>query len=76
MFLTLTGKSVHGANVNERSKELQIVLDKYIKRPDGVVTAPKVDLPGCFLSDESVYAKASMSKKEDKFNALWNGEIP
>lgn len=33
-FLTLTGKAIHGADVNERSKQLQSVLDKYMKRPD------------------------------------------
>lgn len=27
-FLTLTGKAIHGTDVNERSKELQTVLDK------------------------------------------------
>ena len=38
-FLTLTGKSVHGADVNERSMQLQVVLDKYMKRADSDVTA-------------------------------------
>lgn len=47
-----------------------------MKRPDGDVTTPVVAAPGSFLSDESVYAKASKSKQTDKFNALWNGEIP
>ena len=75
-FLTLTGKAIHGADVNERSKQLQVVLDKYMKRPDGDVATPIVVAPGSFLSDESVYAKVSKSKQADKFNALWNGEIP
>lgn len=75
-FLTLTGKAIHGADVNERSEQLQRVLDKYMKRPNAEVTAPVVDAPGSFLSDESVYAKVSKSKQADKFNALWNGEIP
>ena len=47
-----------------------------MKRPDADVTVSVVDAPGSFLSDESVYAKASKSKQADKFNALWNGEIP
>lgn len=75
-FLTLTGKAIHGADVNERSKQLQVVLDKYMKRPDGDVVTPIVVAPGSFLSDESAYAKVSKSKQADKFNALWNGEIP
>ena len=43
-----------------------------MKRPEGDVTAPTVVAPDSFLSDESVYAKASKSKQADKFNALWN----
>lgn len=75
-FLTLTGKAIQDADVNERRQRLQVVLDKYMKRPNGDVTAPTVVAPGSYLSDESVYAKASKSKQADKFNALWNGEIP
>lgn len=51
-------------------------MNKYIKKTDGDVTTPVVAAPGSFLSDESVYAKASKSKQADKFNALWNVEIP
>lgn len=47
-----------------------------MKRPDGDVTALTVVAPGSYISDERVYAKASKSKQADKFNALWNGEIP
>lgn len=54
-FLTLTGKAIHGTDVNERNKELQTVLDKYMKRPDGDVTATTLTAPGSYLSDESVY---------------------
>ena len=75
-FLTLTGKAIHGTDVNNRSKELQTVLDRYMKRPDADVTDSTVDAPGSYLSDESVYNKASKSKQGEKFNALWNGEIP
>ena len=48
-------------SVNERSEQLQVVLDKYMKRPDADVTDSVVDAFGSFLSDESVYAKASKS---------------
>ena len=64
-FLTMTGKAIHGADVNERSKELQIVLDRYMKRPNADVTASRVDAPGSFLSDESVYTKVSKSKQSE-----------
>lgn len=75
-FLTLTGKAIHGTDVNERSKELQTVLEKYMKRPNAEATDSTVAAPGSYLSDESVYTKASKSKQGEKFNALWNGEIP
>lgn len=65
-FLTLTGKAIHGADVNERSKQLQVVFDRYMKRPDGDVATPIVVAPGSFLSDESVYAKVSKSKQYSK----------
>lgn len=62
-FLTLTGKAIHGTDVNKHSKELQTVLEKYMKRPNAEATTPTVDTPGSYLSDESVYTKASKSKQ-------------
>ena len=75
-FLTLTGKAIHGTDVNNRSKELQTVLDRHMKRPDADTNTPTIDAPGSYLSDESVYTKASKSKQGDKFNALWNAKYP
>lgn len=75
-FLTLTGKAIHGTDAFERSTELQIVLDKYMKRPDAEVSIPTIEAPGSYLSDESIYTKVSTSNQADKFNALWAGEIP
>lgn len=75
-FLTLTGKSIHGTDVCERISQLQIVLDKYMKRPDADTNTSTIDAPGSYLSDESVYTKTSKSKQGVKFNVLWNGEIP
>lgn len=75
-FLTLTGKAIHGTDVCERSSQLQVVLDRYMRRPDADVTVQAVTAPGRYLSDESVYTKASKSKQAEKFTALWNGEIP
>lgn len=48
-FLTLTGKAIHGTDVCERSSQLQIVLDRYMKRPDGDVTATTLTAPGSYL---------------------------
>ncbi|MBF1050220.1 phage NrS-1 polymerase family protein [Peptostreptococcus sp.] len=75
-FLTLTGKAIYDADICERNSELQVVLDKYMKRSDADTASPIVDAPSSFLSDESVYTKASKSKPAEKFNALLNGKIP
>jgi len=47
-----------------------------MKRPNTDETAPTVGTPGSYLSDESVYNKASRSNPADKFNVLWTGENP
>lgn len=62
-FLTLTGKAITDIDVSERDAELQIVLDKYMKRPDADVSIPTVEAPGSYLSDESIYTKASTSNQ-------------
>lgn len=46
-----------------------------MKRTNVDITVPIVDAPCSFLSDESVYSKASKSNHAYKFNALCNGEI-
>lgn len=75
-FLTLTGNAIHGSEVSARDAELQLVPDKHMKRSDADTAKSAVQAPGSYLSDESVYSKASSSKQSEKFSALWNGEIP
>ena len=75
-FLTLTGRKLCGDLSADKSKELQIILDKYMSRQTHKVDIIKSKQVGSFLSDESVYTKASLSKQGTKFDALWNGEIP
>ena len=53
-----------------------MILDRYMKRPEADTNTPTVDAPGSYLSYENVYTKASKSKQGEKFNALWNVEIP
>lgn len=51
-------------------------LDADMKRMSLPTASYTISTPGSFLSDDSVIVKASRSKQGDKFNALWNGEIP
>lgn len=71
-FVTLTGNVIRKRDVEERSEQLMSIIEKYMVRPAGKKT-PVSAIPGSYLSDESVIAKASGSRKGDKFKALWNG---
>ena len=73
-FVTVTGNHIRGSGLEERSEALAEVLDKYMKKADKPKTA--LITPGSYLSDESVLEKATSSKQADKFNALWNGQLP
>ena len=72
-FLTLTGDAINDLDVNDCSKALQVVLDKYMVRP--TVSVPTVIPPGSYLSDDSVIAKMLSSKNADNVQALWDGQI-
>lgn len=72
-FLTLTGNAIGNKDVEERSGEIQNVLDAYMLRP--VATKPKTSVPHMsYLSDEEIVQKASKAVNADKFIPLWNGD--
>ncbi len=70
-FVTLTGNVIRSTEVAERSTEIVEVLEKYMVKP--TPKTAQITVPGSYLSDESVIAKAGSSKQAEKFNALWNG---
>lgn len=72
-FVTATGNVLIDRNIENRSEALLLVLEKYMVKPIQVYTR-REDIPGSFLSDESVVAKASASKQGEKFSALWYGD--
>lgn len=74
-FVTLTGNTIRGTEVAERTQALMTVLEKYMVRP-APQKKEKTDAPGSYLSDASVIAKATMSKQGEKFKSLWAGNIP
>lgn len=74
-FLTITGSVLRDVPVRECAKELKAVLEKYMVRPVHAKKKRTV-VPGSYLSDESVLAKAAAAKNGAAFTALWNGGDP
>lgn len=72
-FVTATGNVLIDREVEDRTEALLFVLEKYMVKPTQLYTCCE-DVPGSFLSDESVIAKASASKQGEKFSALWYGD--
>ena len=68
-FLTLTGNAIRNKDVMERSNELQILLDKYMVRPDAEMSKTPLEVLGSVLTDVcrhtycSNQAKAGMNPK-------------
>ena len=75
-FCTLTGNAIRNCGVEERSGQLGIVLETYMLRPIPKEKDREQDIPGSYLSDDSVVRLASDSRQGRKFKSLWSGEIP
>ena len=73
---TITGNAIREVEVAERGAELTVIMDKYMLRPTPMKEYSSEDVPGSYLSDESVIEKAANSKQGEKFQSLWNGDIP
>ena len=74
-FVTLTGNTIRESDLVDRGSELVDVLEKYMVKPVQLQLV-KQDVPGSYLSDESVIAKALASKQGEKFRSLWEGNLP
>ena len=74
-YLTMTGNVICDKPPMERNVELQQLLDTYMKRQE-VEKKNETKAPGSYLADESVIAHIRASKQADKFEPLWEGEIP
>ena len=67
---------IRNRGVEERSTEIGEILEIYMLRPISKKKNDVQDIPGSYLSDDSVVRLASDSRQGEKFKALWNGEIP
>ena len=77
-FLTVTGNSQTWGGIRpieERTEELQTVLDRYMvrpqKSPQEIIRTPET--PVC-LSDEEIITRAQNARNGAVFAALWNGD--
>lgn len=73
-FVTFTGNTISGSDIEERTEATSEVLEQYMRKPEK--QAAKISAPGSYLSDESVLSKVSSSKQAEKFHALWSGQVP
>ena len=73
-FVTVTGNAISGTGIEDRTEALAEILEKYMVRPGKSVS--HASAPGSYLSDDSVLTKISAYKQAEKFNSLWNGNIP
>lgn len=78
-FLTVTGNSdpwVGPFPICERAEALQIILDRYMVRPQKAVpAATRVPQAPLDLSDAEIIAKAHNARNGAAFAALWNGDF-
>ncbi|WP_341302430.1 phage/plasmid primase, P4 family [Lysinibacillus sp. FSL H8-0500] len=72
-FVTVTGNVFASGDVPEKSEDLQMVLDKYMLRPNPVKQLPDIESQS-YLSDKSVIEKAVKSANGERFKALWQGD--
>mgnify|MGYP000952643638 FL=1 len=72
-FVTLTGNTIHQTEPAYRDEELQLALDRYMKRDE--LSSPQRTVPCSYLEDESVIRKAQKSRQKAKFLKLWQGNI-
>lgn len=71
-FVTLTGNRLNGRDVAIRDSQIALVMNKYMRRTS--VNNTTVKVPGSYLDDANVIAKAARSNGE-KFSRLWKGDI-
>lgn len=75
-YVTVTGNVILANEYDNRTKELQSILDKYMKREQHKdISDINHCQSSCCLSDDEILKKARNAKNGAKFNALYNGEF-
>lgn len=77
-YVTVTGNPCAAFDFGDRSKELQMVLDRYMRRADvspGTTARNAINAGNSDLSTDELLRKAFASRNGDTFHRLWNGDI-
>ena len=73
-FVTLTGDVFREGGLPDKSRELQMILNQYMKRPTVESEHEPIE-PHSYLQDDEVIAKASACASGAKFRALYAGDL-
>lgn len=73
-YLTVTGNEILHRQIADKSEQLQIILDKYMKRPEKPKAAARTPQP-VSLDDAELLELAARSKSGEKFKQLWSGDM-
>ena len=74
-YLTVTGNTLNMRDMQDRTDRLQIILDKYMKRPQTTQTAAPMPGSPADISDRELLDKAMNAKNGAQFKSLWEGSI-
>ena len=79
-YLTVTGNTMRSSDLVDRSKELQLVLDRYMKRKqpadaDAWQYTRVTSSAAAELTDSELLDIAMNARNGSTFSALWNGDI-
>ena len=73
-FIATTGDTLHDFDIEERTEELQELLEEVMLRPKAKREKKKSEEPpGSYLSDETIMEKIFSAANGKKAEALWNG---
>ena len=73
-FLTVTGNVYRSGDMIVTAEQLYAVLDRFMQRPESVLTPAIVPEGGSILTDAEVMKKAAAAENGDKFMQLYLGE--
>ena len=71
-YLTVTGNTISFQEIADKTAEIQVILDKYMLRPERAKRTPLPAQP-VDLSDQELIERAMAAKNGIKFSELWRG---
>ncbi len=75
-FVTVTGNVFKDGDVIDAAHKLQILLDRFMLRPEKKNKSKNNKPAFSYLSDEEVLRRSNSAKNNEGFKTLWAGEIP